>query len=736
VTTFEIKQTDRLLNISSPLGDDALILTGFKGTERLSGLFQFRLDLVSPDLDIAPEAILGREIGWSVRRPGGERRPFHGVVGRLGGGGTFGRDYRWYYLEVMPAFWLLTHTANCRIFQHLTVPEIIQQVLCQYPDMVFDLSGVTAAHPPHEYCVQYNESDFTFLSRLMEDEGIFYYFRHEVDRHVMVMADGNAAFFDCLGAVARFGVNPDVEAYISRWQRRRQFRGGRWTQRDYNFQTPASALQCSVNTVLDVPSFKPFEYFGYTGGYMTASWGEARTRLRMEAEEAFYEVIEAESTSCDMATGGRFVLAPENVYDDQEQAHFLLSLTHQATDFSHVSGEGTGEPPDYRNSFTCMSESIPYRPERTTPRPVMGGPQPALVTGPPGEEQYYDQYGRIKVQFPWDRYGRDDENSSCFIRVAQPWAGTHWGSQFLPRIGMEVLVDFLEGDPDRPFVVASAYNAVNMPPYALPQNKTQSGIKSHSTIGGGPDNYNELRFEDMIGAEQVVFQAEKDHLGLVKNDETWLVRHDRTETVGHDETIDIGHDRTETVEHDETITIGNDRTEIVGHDETITIRHDRTETVENDETITIKNDRTETIEEGDETIAILQGDRSVTLNQGDDSLELGQGNRSVTLDEGDHSLFLGLGDRTVTLGRGDDTLTLQSGDLTVTVSQGKISLQAQQSIELVVGGSTLTIDQTGISMSGMMISINGQLMTQVSGVMTTLSGDAMVVIAGGLIEIG
>ncbi len=718
VTIFDIEQTGRLLNCTSPLGADQLILTGFTGTEQISAPFAFHLDLVSPESDIAPEALLGREIAWSVRRPGGSRRPFHGIVGRMAGGGSFMRGYRWYSLDIMPAFWLLQHTANCRIFQNKSVPDILGLVLGQYPDVVFDLGGISGTHPPREYCVQYDESDFAFLCRLMEDEGIFYYFRHEEGCHVMVMGDSNRAFFDCLETEARFNVNDDVQAFITRWQPIQQFRGGRWTQRDYNFKTPNSTLQCGVNTVVDVPSFKPFEYFDYPGGYMASGWGETRTRLRMEAEEAGYESVEVEGSACDMGSGGRFTMASDDIYASDSESYFIHSLTHKATDFSHVTGEGTGDPPDYTNSFTCIAEDTPFRPPRRTPWPRMHGPQPALVTGPAGEEQYYDEYGRIKVHFFWDRYGREDETSSCFIRVAQPWAGQHWGSQFLPRIGMEVLVDFLEGDPDRPFVLASSYNAINMPPYDLPANKTQSGIKSRSTIGGGPDNYNELRFEDKKGAEQVVFQAEKDHLGLVKNDETWLVRHDRTETVQHDETITIQHDRTEEVWHDETITIKHDRTETVEHDETITIKNDRTETVEGEESLTIKKDRSRTVEEGDDSLEVQQGDRSAKISQGDDSLEISQGDRSVKL------------------GQGNDDLTLDQGDLSIKASQGQISIEAQQSITLKVGGSSITIDQKGVTVSGMMISISGKMMAQISAPMTMMSGDAMVVITGGLIEIG
>ena len=664
-SSFDIEQTDRLLNVTSPLGVDQLILTAFTGTEQLSGLFTFDLELVSPEQEIDPTLILGKPIGWSVKKPGGGRRPFHGFVGAFGGGGSFSRGYRWYHAAIFPAFWMLTHTANCRIFQQKSVPDIIREVLADFPDVILDCSGITGTHPVREYCVQYRESDFAFLCRLMEEEGIFYYFQHDTGSHTMVVADSKATYFDCLGTDITFGDNPDIESYVTKWEPRRLFRGGKWVQRDYNFETPTNPLQSSVNTVVTIPEFQSYEYFDYPGLYPTTAIGDAKTRWRMEQEEVDYQSADGESTSVELTPAGRFTLATHVVGGQKSSGHVVTRISHHASDYTHVSGEGTGTPPDYGNSFSVMPDDTVFRPPRTTPRPTMGGVHPAIVTGPSGEEIYCDKYGRIKVQFPWDRLGTNDERSSCYIRVAQMMAGPKWGGQFIPRVGMEVLVDFLEGDPDRPIIVGCAYNAVNMPPYALPAQKTQSGIKTHSTLNGGANNYNELRFDDKIGSEVVTFQAERDLNSLIK--------HDETRTIGHDLTTDIKHDETRTVGNDQTITID-------------------------------QGDRDVTLNQGDDSLTISTGDRTVTISQGD---------RDVTLDQGDDSLTLSAGDLTIKLDQGSvmieaaEKITLKVGGTTLVIDENGAHMTGGQAINLKVGGSTLDIDAGSIALQANQVTING-----------------------------
>jgi type VI secretion system secreted protein VgrG len=643
-SNFEIEQTERLLNIESPLGDNKLILTGFRGTEKLSGLFEFHLDVISPDHDIQPQEILGKGVSWSVRKPGGDRRPFHGVVGRLVGGGSFGRGYRWYTLDVMPAFWLLTHNQNCKIFQHKTVPDIIKQVTAEFPEIVLDMSGVTGDHPPRNYCVQYKESDFRFLTRIMQEDGLFYYFKHASGSHTLVVADSNATFFDCIGANVAFGVNPDVEAFVTKWLPRRQFRAGKSTQRDYNFETPSNTLQTSINTLLPVSAFKRFERYNFPGGYLTSADGDKVTRLRMEAEESGYQMVEAESTASGFATGGRFTMGTHEVTPENAKGYFITSVSHNSSDFSHVTGEGTGEDPNYSNSFSCSSEDNNYRDECSTGKPSVPGLQQAIVCGDGGDEICTDEYGRIKIQLMWDQDGGYNGNSSCWVHVAQPWAGSQWGGQFIPRVGMEVVIGFYNGDLDHPICIGCVYNAKYMPPYPLPELKTVSGIRTHSTPGGGSENFNELSFDDKIGAEQIYMQAERDLT-------TWA-------------------------------------------------KHDEQHTVGNDQQVSVRGNRTISIAVGNETETIKQGNRTVELNQGNDSLTLDQGN------------------------------------LTINVSMGSVSITAMQGITFTVGQSSLSITQTGISMSGMNMSTSGTLSTQISGTTTSISGSASMNVSGGIIMIG
>jgi type VI secretion system secreted protein VgrG len=641
---FYIDQTDRLLNIDSSMGPDGLILTRFSGAEQVSAPFAFRLEVISPDDAVTPDQMLGTSITWSVRMPGGDRRPFNGVVSRLGDGGTASRGYRNYAIDVAPAFWLLTHTADCRIFQNQAVPDIVEVVLGDYQDLSFDLSGITGDHPVRDYCVQYRESDFAFVSRLLEDEGIFYFFKHDQGTHTMVIADDASAWFECLGGPINYGVGQDLEASVSSWRPRRRFRGGVWRQRDFNFETPTNTLEANVDTLLTPPPFKQYEYYDYPGGQSDAGSAQARTKLRMEAEEAAYEEVEGASNVVSMAVGGRFDMANYDYASDDGGGYAVTALSHHATDYSHIAGEGGGQSPDYDNGFVCIPDDAPYRPPRVTPRPVIMGLQTALVVGPGGEEIYCDQYGRIKVQFHWDRKGENNADSSCWIRVAQLWAGPQWGGQFIPRIGMEVLVSFLEGDPDRPLVVGCVYNATNMPPYTLPDNKTQSGVKSRSSLDGGADNYNEMRFEDKKGAEQVIFQAERDMHGLIKNDET--------RQVGHDQTLGVG----------------------------------------NDQTITIDNNRTETVEQGNETVTIKQGNRKVTLNQGNDSLTLQQGDLRVTIQSGHiwfeaaESIQFQVGDSTITL----DRTSIDVSSLSVSVN-GEISASVSSVATSIDGDATVDI---------------------------------------------
>jgi type VI secretion system secreted protein VgrG len=565
-------------SLTTPLGKDVLILQEFEGTESLSQLFRFRLDMVSERQSIAPNLLLGKAVTWSVAGPEDDKRHFSGIVREFVAAETWGRGFRVYHAEIVPWFWLSSRTADCKIFQNKSVKDILQAVLGDNDQADFDVSGIKGSHPAREYCVQYRETDFNFVSRLMEEEGIFYFFRHAEGSHKMIVADDSSAFYTCEEDQVEYGTNIEVLSRISEWMPRREFRPGVWTQRDYDFETPTKNLQTSKNTLIDVPSTKAYEIFDYPGGYTEKEPGDNLTKLRMEEEESPYGEVDAQSNCRHFSPGAKFALSKHDI--SSELGNYIISTTrHRAADYSRFVGEEI--PSYYANSFSCLPGSATFRAPRLSPKPVVYGPQTALVVGPPGEEIFCDKYGRVKVQFHWDRYGTKDDKSSCFIRVAQWLAGPQWGAIFTPRIGMEVIVEFLEGDPDRPIIVGTVYNGDNMPPYKLPDNKTQSGFKSRSSLRGGAPNFNELRFEDKKGDEDIVFHAEKDY---------------------H-----------RSVEHDDDLQVGNNQT------------------------ITIKKDRTETVQQGNESVTIQTGNRSIEVSLGSSSLEAMQ---SITLRVGMSSIVI------------------------------------------------------------------------------------------------
>jgi type VI secretion system secreted protein VgrG len=520
-------QSERLLSVSTPLGEDVLLLTAFTGREEISRLFQFQLNLASEKDDIVPADIVGKPITWAVNYVHDEPRYFHGYVNRFAAAGTSDRGHRTYRADVVPWLWFLTRTTDCKIFQNKSADKIIKAVFDDlgFADYKFAL---TRSLRVREYCVQYRETAFNFVSRLMEEEGIYYFFKHEDGKHTLVLADANTAYAD--------GVENKVEYYaaslspnhISAWEHQYEFRSGRWTQTDYNFETPSTNLQTSTDTVIKLPSLARYEKFDYPGSYPRSADGKPLTKVRMEEDETPYDVVMGASTCCTFTPGARFRLTRHEC-EGEKKLYALTSVQHAAHDPSF---QNNGDTAAYSNSFTCIPATVQFRPARITPRPFVQGPQTAVVVGPKGEEIYTDKYGRIKVQFFWDRQGKRDENSSVWMRVAQVWAGKRWGAVFWPRIGQEVVVDFLEGDPDRPLITGSVYNAQQMPPYDLPANQTQSGIKTRSSKDGKEDNFNELRFEDKKGKEEIVLHAERDLNESVEHDQNIVVFHNRCLTVG------------------------------------------------------------------------------------------------------------------------------------------------------------------------------------------------------------
>src|ERR1700761_2507263 len=549
------------------------------GVEQMSQPFEWRLDLISEQGDIDPDDILGESVSIGFTLPNGKQRFFSGIVSEFSTGGWL-QNYSKYRAIVRPWYWLLTRTADCRIFQELTVPDIFEEVVKQYgfTDYQLKLSG---SYQAWEYCVQYRETDFNFLSRLLEQEGIYYFFVHEEGKHTLVLADDPGqhttfAGYDTVPYYAPGGKDTLRERdHLEDWSWTKTVQPVTFATTDFDFEKPRKSLAGS-ETISRKHQQANYEIFDYPAelSALDSAQSDLTAKVRIQELQAAYLTAKGHGNAAGLGTGWMFTL-DKYPRKDLNIKYLITRSTYQLTADSYEPGD-TPVADEFAVGIEAIDAATPFRPERRTPKPVVQGAQTAMVVGKSGEEIFTDKYGRVKVQFHWDRYGKQDEKSSCWIRVAQLWAGKTWGGIHIPRIGQEVIVSFLEGDPDQPIITGRVYNGDSMPPYGLPANATQSGIKSRSSKGGGDANFNEIRFEDKKGAEMLTLHAEKDQEVTVENDETVSIGHDRKETVGHDETITVGNNRTETVGVNEVITIGANRTENVGANETIAIGANRT----------------------------------------------------------------------------------------------------------------------------------------------------------------
>ena len=553
-----LTQANRAVAILTPLGEDVLVFRRMTVTESLGRLFQMEIDLLSEDPDIKFDEMLGQNVTIRLDLPQDETRYFNGFVSRFTQESKFG-DLHAYHATVHPWLWFLTRTADCRIFQEMTVPDIIKEVFRAYglTDFKESLSG---SYRTWQYCVQYRETDFNFVSRLMEQEGIYYYFEHENGKHTLVFSDSMSSHetFPGYEQVPYFPpdeVSQRERDHIHDWSISQKVQPGIYALNDFDFERPRASLQVK-SSVQRNHAVADMEVYDYPGEYTQNADGEAYARLRIEELQAEHEQVQGQANARGLSVGSLFELI-DYPRQDQNREYLIVSATHEMESDVYETTSGSGSQEVYTCSFMALPSRQPYRPERITPKPVVQGPQTAVVVGPSGDEIYTDKYGRVKVQFHWDRNGKLDENSSCWIRVAQIWAGSKWGGIFLPRIGQEVIVEFLEGDPDQPIITGRVYNKDNMPPYELPANMTQSGIKTRSSKDAGPDNLNEFRFEDKKGEEQIFIHAEKDEHIRIKND--------LLEWVGNDSHLIVKNDQLQLVEGDKHLTVkGNHNEKIDG----------------------------------------------------------------------------------------------------------------------------------------------------------------------------
>jgi type VI secretion system secreted protein VgrG len=688
-------QDNAYLSISTPLGTDKVLLRGFHGEEGISEPFHFSLRLQSETYDLDFSLIVGKSATITAVLGDGSKRYINGIVGRFVQAGTE-HGFANYHAELHPWLWLLNFSADCVIYQNKTVPEIIQAV---FADLGFTdyKSSLTGTYEAREYCVQYNETHLNFVSRLMEDEGIYYYFEHADGTHTLVMADDSVSATACPGAATLEVVSGrdqwEQMNVVTRCEIEQRVISGKFALDDFNFETPSTDLIASVDSTQETSAPKRRVY-EYPGGYLVKDKGDGRAKLRIEGCETPHKLLRGDSNSPALTAGYKTTLA-KHYREDANGDYVLLRVGH------------TAAWDDYSNSFEGFPAAVPFRPPRTARKPVIPSTQTAIVVGKSGEEIWVDKYGRIKVQFHWDQLGKNDENSSCWIRVAHGWAGKSWGQIFTPRIGQEVVVSFLEGDPDRPLITGAVYNAEQTVPYALPAEQTKSTIKSNTSKGGG--GFNEFRFEDKKDSEEVYLHAQKDH----------------------------------------NLVIENNRTKEVKNDETNTIKNNRTTTIqEKNDTLTVsKGNRSVTVSEGNESLTVEKGTRTIMVNTGDETHEVkGKRTLKVTGDEShtDEAKFT----HTVT---GDYALTI-SGKLTIKVT-GDISIKSDGGVTVEAGmaltnkagtdlkneaGTSLT-NKAGTELSnkaGTNLTNEASIsMTNKASASQTVDGGGMLTVKGGLVKI-
>jgi len=682
-------QANLPIAVRTAIAPDKLLLESFHGVEGISRLFTFELDMLSADSDIPAEKVLGTGMSLRLTLPDETERHIHGIVSRF----TLSdveREYARFHAELVPWPALLKHSFQSRIFQEKTVLEIVEEVFESLGFSDYDIA-CTRPYAARTYCVQYRETDWNFVSRLLEEEGIWYYFKHMEDAHLLVLGDDNESFPDVRGGTCLFaphGVHGESDV-VDRLVQQHAIHSGVVSLQAYDYRQPSLSLGVRLEGESEVGGLSSLEHYDYLGDYApgtesTRPEGDRQARLRLEEKEARYHTAEGRSDVRALQSGSVFELDGHPV-GDHNRLYLLRTVRHFARNGALFSGQVGGF--EYRNEFQCLPDDIPFRPPRRTPAPVVHGHQTAVVVGRQGEEVWTDEHGRVKVQFHWDRHGENDENSSCWLRVATMWAGRSYGSVWIPRIGHEVVVAFLEGDPDRPIIVGGVYNDENRAPYPLPDDQVKGGIKTRSSKGG--DGHNEIAFDDKKGEELVTVHAEK-NLG---------------ERVGNNRTRNVGANETVTV----------------GHDQTITVKNDQTLTVENDQIVVVENNRDLTVVCDD--ASKIEGSRTISID-GDDSLEV-LGSCTVHSD-GDLALDSAVN---VSVASGADTAVDAGGNLAaqaginVDVSAGAsmnlaapmIKVKADGAVEIAVGGSSIKLTPAGIEIAAPMITISGSAMVDIKG---------------------
>jgi len=684
--------------------DYPLYLIGARVEEGMNLLSETTLEFVCTDREIDLSGLLGQKLRVIEGRNGGDApRAFPGTCVSIEylGNPTGVAHYR---AVLRPSLWFLGRSRENRVFQVMTVIDIAREILQTYGFWGDVDNQVSGEYPARGYTIQYRETDLDFLCRLFEEEGIYFFFAIENDVEKMRLVDspgahpsiqwGNPMPFRGLDETGH-----RAGGHVFSWQTGLGATTGKITLYDYDFEKPAAHLHASNSIEKGTHSGNDFEAYIYPGRFRTTDEGEARARVRMEAEAVRHHTVHGAANTANLGVGETFEMA-DHPRHSENRSWLITRATHvmrcrdvdrppvgRGVPIGAEYGGDTAGDDGYRVLFDAIPDDVQYRAPLVTPWPEIAGVHTAIVTGPRGEEIHTDKYGRIKVQFHWDRVGQGDEATSCWVRCMMPWSGKGWGMMAVPRIGQEVVVQFEEGNPDRPLVIGMLYNADTMPPWALDANKTQSGVKTNSTKGGG--GFNELMMEDKKDAELVRFQAERDYRQIVKNDAEITVGLEHKDK--GDMTLTVHRNLTETVK------TGDHAFTVAAGKQTIKVKKDKDETIEGKSKLTVTGDVSETVKTGNRTEDIKMGNVTRTLDMG------------------------------------NEATTLKLGNLDVKCDLGKITMEAMQSIELKVGGSSIKIDQVGVTIKGAMtFKAEGGLTAEMKGALSAkVSGGVMVEVKGG-----
>ncbi len=711
-TGMQYTQDNRFLRIETGLGKDALLLRRLQGSEPISQLFRFELDLLSYEENINAADIIGDHVALFIDANSSKPRCLNGFVKSFVYTGLEKRGLYGYKAEIVPWLWFLDKRTNCRVYQNQNVQQIIEAILGElgFNDYVFSLSEV---HPELEYCVQYQESDFQFISRLMEQEGIFYFFEHQADKHILHIVDNAAAYQTLDDETLEHSSGSRGKQYINSWQHRFQYCSGAFAQTDFNFENPNHSLLTETPTSIKLKNNAALEMFDFPGNYRDTQQGQSLTRLRMQQEEMAYENIIANSNFHQLILGRKFKLrSDENIADNKKQ-FVITNIQHHGFDGSYLEEkdpDGTALGASYSNQFSCIPAEISFRPPCQIKKPRIDGVQTALVVGKAGDEIYTDKYGRIKLQFHWDRYGSKNEDSSCWVRVATPWAGTKWGTLNIPRVGQEVVVTFVNGDPDQPLVIGGVYNSAHMPPVSLPDGKHYAGMKSRSAKGDS-SSFNEMSIDDTKGSEQLKFNAQKDFNTTVGNDLSSAVTGNASYNVDGNSSSTIGGNATHSVQGNETASVQGNQDASVQGNRSSTIAGNLTENTAGKVDASIGSSESRTVGSNQDltigTNQVLNVGANQTLGVGANQETTVGGNQTVNVSGNQNISALS---QNVSISTNANTSALNinvlgQAQINLSVAGSSISIDAS-GITLSMGASFVKIDAMGVSVMGPLVKLN------------------------------